>query len=69
MDVSKVKASLAAAKATVKDLVDAEIKVRSFNGLRALAGVDTSLTKAEAKLDAAMKRAEPRVKKAKKDKK
>lgn len=69
MDVAKVKAALASAKAAVKDVVDAEIKVRSFNGLRALAGVDTSLTKAEQKLEAAVKRAAPREKKEKKAKK
>jgi hypothetical protein len=68
MDVSKVKAALAAAKSAVKDAVDAEIKARSFNGLRALAGVDTSLTRAESKLESAVKRAAPREKKVKKAK-
>lgn len=66
MDVSKAKASITAAKGSIKDVIDAEIKARSFNGLKALAGVDTALTKAEAKLEAAVKRAQPREKKAKK---
>jgi hypothetical protein len=65
MDVNKAKAAITAAKGAVKDVIDAEIKARSFNGLKALAGVDTALTKAEGKLDAAVKRAAPREKKAK----
>lgn len=66
MDVSKAQAAITAAKTAVKNVVDAEITVRSFNGLRSLAGVDTMLTKAETKLGAAVKRVEPREKKKKK---
>lgn len=65
MDTTKIKAAITAAKSAVKDTIDAEIKNRSFNGLRALAGVDASLVKAELKIEAAVKRAAPREKKAK----
>jgi hypothetical protein len=66
MDVSKPKAAIAAAQASIKDVIDAEIKARSFNGLKALAGVDTALIKATKRLEDAVKRAAPREKKAKK---
>lgn len=69
MDITKAKASLVAAQTSVKDLVDAEIKARSFNGLRALAGVDTLLAKSLEKLESAVKRTAPRAKKDKKAKK
>lgn len=69
MDITKAKAAITAAKTAVKDVVDGEIKLRSFNGLRSLAGADTFLDKAFGKLESASKRAEPRVKKAKAAKK
>lgn len=68
MDATKVKTAISNAQAEVKNMIDAEIKARSFNGLKALAGVDTALTKALSRLDDAAKRALPRAKKAKKAK-
>lgn len=64
----KVKSAIASAKAAVNDAVNEEIKARRFNALKALAGVDTKLAKAEEQLETAVKRSEPRVKKAKKAK-
>lgn len=68
MDISKVKAAIAAARGEVKKAIDAEIAGRSFDGLKALAGVDTRLVGAEEKLEAAAQRAKPRERKAKKEK-
>lgn len=68
MDITKVQTAITNAKNEIKTLVDGEIKVRSFNGLRALASADTMLDKAATRLDGAVKRVAPRAKKAKKDK-
>ena len=65
----KVKAAIGAAKSAVNDAVNEEIKGRRFNALKALAGVDTKLTKAEEQLETAVKRSAPRAKKEKKAKK
>jgi hypothetical protein len=69
MDITKLKAAIAAAKVEVNNVVNDEIKARSFGALKALAGVETSLTRTEEKLEGALKRTQPRVKKAKKGKK
>lgn len=66
MDITKVQTAISSAKNTLKDVVDAEIKSRSFNGLRALASADTMLDKAATRLEGAVKRAAPRAKKVKK---
>lgn len=65
MDISKVKAAIATAKSSIKDVIDAQIKDRKFNSLKALAGVDTKLSQAEERLEGAVKRAAPREKKVK----
>jgi hypothetical protein len=72
MDATKLtalKTSIAAAKTAVKALSDSEVAARSYNALRSLGGVETALTKAEAKLETAIKRSAPRAKKASKKKK
>lgn len=59
--------AITATQIAVRDVVDAELKVRSFNGLRGLAGVDTVLLESaeklmtiNAKLDNCVVRALPR---------
>ena len=64
MDVKAAKTAVAAVRTAVKELVDAEIKNRSFNGLRALAGADTLLSKTEERLDDAVRLTTPKAKKA-----
>jgi hypothetical protein len=66
MDISKVHAAIAAARSAITAVVDAEIKARSFNGLKGLASVDTSLTRAEERL---ARVSQPKSKKSKKSKK
>lgn len=73
MDISKVKAAIAATRAELKAVLDATVEagkkdVRQFRGVQSLATADTLLGEADEKLEDAVKRVQPRVKKERKKK-
>lgn len=68
MDTSKVVAALQGAKNEVQKVIEAEIKARSFGGLKGLTNVDAAIDDAIEKLDRAAKRATPRAKRERKSK-
>lgn len=74
MDVTKVKSAITAARSEIKKTVEACIEAgkkdgRQFNALRSLANADSALTRAEEKVDDAVKRVAPKAKKEAKAKK
>lgn len=66
MNTSALKAAIEAARAEVKNAIDAEIAARRFGGLKQLAAVDEALVNAGAKLELAEKRSQPKTRKSKK---
>lgn len=68
MDITRVKSAIASVQSEIKNVVDSEIKARSFDRLRALASVDTAMGKAVTKLEKIAAPKAAKEKKAKKEK-